>query len=111
MKNAVNSSTTVNCAITYTLCTFRSIPVEPPHSHIEGYEEEEGSSEGGEGVPVELLERASRTSSSVGYSHSEEEGEEFALQEGKHIYMCKGACTTNDGKLGGAWEQGYTCIV
>ena len=62
-----------------TLCNFRSIPVEPPHSQVEGYEEEEGSSEG---IPVELLERASRTSSSVGYSHSEEEEEEFALQEG-----------------------------
>lgn len=74
-----------------TLCNFRSIPVEPPHSQVEGYEEEEGSSEGGEGVPVELLERASRTSSSVGYSHSEEEEEEFALQEGtcnSHSFMC-----------------------
>ena len=74
-----------------TLCNFRSIPVEPPHSQVEGYEEEEGSSERGEGVPVELLERASRTSSSVGYSHSEEEEEEFALQEGtcnSHSFMC-----------------------
>lgn len=66
-----------------TLCNFRSIPVEPPHPQVEDYEEEEGSSEGEEeGVPTELLERASRSSSSVGYSRSEEEEEEFALQEG-----------------------------
>ena len=65
-----------------TLCNFRSIPVEPPHPQVEDYEEEEGSSEGEEeGVPTELLERASHSSSSVGYSRSEEE-EEFALQEG-----------------------------
>ena len=57
------------------LCTYRSIPVEPPHPQVEDHEEDDGGEEGG-GVPAELLERASTVCSSVGCSSSEWEEEE-----------------------------------